>query len=295
MANKYLGREDAPFGEGLWAKLDEAMISTAKSQLVGRRVLHVDGPYGLGLKSIHLADVNVDVRLREFSESVEVAERGTQEEESDFDESVYPVEVHASGIIPVAAIRTGFMMGARDLANYEREQVSLDLASVAEGTLALAMAEDELVFYGSDVLGTFGLLNVPGSHTVKLSAWKKPGDAANDIIQALTELDSSGFHGPYTLVLAPSRYNLLYRRYAQGNQTEIGHLQTMATDAVIKAPILKDGGVLLTSGARFADIVLGQDMTIGFIGPVAGEFEFSISESLALRVRQPSAICVLQS
>ena len=27
---------------------------------------------------------------------------------------------------------------------------------------------------------------------------------------------------------------------------------------------------------------------------IAGEFEFSISESLALRVRQPRAMCVLQ-
>jgi hypothetical protein len=35
-------------------------------------------------------------------------------------------------------------------------------------------------------------------------------------------------------------------------------------------------------------------MSIGFIGPVGAEYEFSISESLALRVRHPGAICVLQ-
>ena len=58
---------------------------------------------------------------------------------------------------------------------------------------------------------------------------------------------------------------------------------------------MKDGGLLIASGTHFASIVLGQDMTIGFIGPVSGEFEFSISESLALRVRQAQAICVLQS
>jgi hypothetical protein len=40
--------------------------------------------------------------------------------------------------------------------------------------------------------------------------------------------------------------------------------------------------------------VLGQDMMIGFIGPSGGELEFSISESLALRVRQPKSICVLE-
>jgi uncharacterized linocin/CFP29 family protein len=207
---------------------------------------------------------------------------------------VYASEVLASAVIPVAMIRSGFTLGARDIANYEREGVALDLASVVEAAIACAIAEDDLVFNGSDVLGTYGLLNIPGNHSVKLSAWKKAGEAADDIIKALTELDSSGFHGPYSLALAPARYNLLYRRYPQGNQTEMAHLQSMVTEGIFKAPILKGGGLLLASGASFASIVLGQDMSIGFIGPVGGEFEFSVSESLALRVRQPRALCVLQ-
>jgi len=68
----------------------------------------------------------------------------------------------------------------------------------------------------------------------------------------------------------------------------------MVTGGVFKAPILESGGVLLASGRQFASIVLGQDMTIGFIGPAGGEVEFSISESLALRIRQPQALCVLK-
>jgi hypothetical protein len=36
-------------------------------------------------------------------------------------------------------------------------------------------------------------------------------------------------------------------------------------------------------------------MTIGFIGPVEENLEFSISESLALMIREPRAICVLRS
>jgi len=74
----------------------------------------------------------------------------------------------------------------------------------------------------------------------------------------------------------------------------MAHLQTMVTEGIFKAPILKDGGVLLASGKPFASIVLGQDMMIGFIGPSGGELEFSISESLALRIRQPKSICVLE-
>jgi len=71
------------------------------------------------------------------------------------------------------------------------------------------------------------------------------------------------------------------------------HVKTMVTEGVFKAPILESGGVLLTSGRQYASIVLGQDMTIGFIGPAGDRIEFSISESLTLRILQPKAICVL--
>lgn len=269
MANKYLSREDAPISAALWEKLDAAMIEMAKSQLAGRRLLYIEGPYGLGLKFIPLEDAVVSATAEA------------------------PVVV-ASTVLPVPLIRTTFILGTRDLANYERDGVALDLSTVTEAAIACARLEDDLIFNGQAKLRVPGLLNVPGHNKVKLSAWEKPGDAAEDVIKALTVLDNSGFHGPYSLALAPGRYNLLFRRYPQGNQTEMEHLQSMITAGIFKAPILKDGGVLLASGLQYASIVIGQDMSIGFIGPSEGDLEFSISESLVLRVRQPKSICVLE-
>ncbi|MGQ9494115.1 MAG: family 1 encapsulin nanocompartment shell protein [Anaerolineae bacterium] len=270
MANKYLSREDAPISAAVWEKLDATMIEAAKSQLVGRRLLYLEGPYGLGLKTIPLEDAVITA-------------------------AADSPEVVASSVIPVSLIRTTFVLGTRDLASYERDGVALDLHKVVEAAIACARLEDDLVFNGMAKLRVPGLLNVPGNNKVKLSAWEKTGDAAEDLIKALTVLDSNGFHGPYSLALAPSRYNLLFRRYPQGNQTEMEHLQSIVTAGIFKAPIFKDGGVLLASGLQYASIVIGQDMSIGFIGPAAGDLEFSISESLALRVRQPKSICVLEA
>ena len=56
MSNKYLARSDAPFGDEIWSLLDSAMIDVARSQLAGRRMLGLEGPYGLGLKMIPSAD-----------------------------------------------------------------------------------------------------------------------------------------------------------------------------------------------------------------------------------------------
>lgn len=262
MANKYLAREDAPFGSDVWEVLDATMKEVAKSQLVGRRVLDTEGPYGLGLKAVPLPDKETESGLI------------------------------ASQVLPVLLIQKPFTLGTRDIASYERDGLALDPGPVAEAALDCARLEDDLIFRGAPNVP--GLLMVEGSNRVALSSWDEVGTAADDIIQAITHLDNAGFHGPYTLALAPARYNLLLRLYPRGKQSELEHIQTMVSKGVFKAPILESGGVLLAANVRCASIVLGQDMNIGYIGPAADKQEFSISESLTVRVRQPGAICVLE-
>ena len=56
MATQLLNRDDAPFGEKVWEAIDAAVVGAAKSQLGARRILPVDGPHGLGLKSLPVRD-----------------------------------------------------------------------------------------------------------------------------------------------------------------------------------------------------------------------------------------------
>jgi len=262
MANKYLAREDAPLDQETWKVLDAAMMEAAKSQLVDRRLLHIEGPFGLGLKVVPLQDGEVEPGLI------------------------------SSKVLPVLLIQKTFTLGVRDLASYERDGIALDTSAVVQAAIECAWLEDGLIFNGKPPLP--GLLTAEGSNELELSSWDEVGTAAEDLIKAMTILDGAGFHGPYSLALAPSRYNLLFRRYPQGNFSEMEHVKTMVTEGVFKAPILESGGVLLASGQQFASIVLGQDMAVGFIGPVGEKLEFSISESLAPLIRQPQAICVLK-
>ncbi|MCX6675018.1 MAG: family 1 encapsulin nanocompartment shell protein, partial [Methanothrix sp.] len=142
--------------------------------------------------------------------------------------------------------------------------------------------------------GLPGLISSKGVSELKLSSWDAMGKAVEDVISAVTMLDKAGFHGPYSLALAPNRYNLLFRRYPQGG-TELEYIQALVTEGVLKAPIMESGGVLMASGRQYAAIVLGQDMSLGFIGPAGSEsLEFSLSESIALLIREPKAICVLK-
>jgi uncharacterized linocin/CFP29 family protein len=262
MTNKYLAREDAPFGSEIWGKLDTAMVQAVKQQLSGRRLLEIEGPFGFGLKSIPLADVQSDDGLK-FSQ--------TQ---------------------PLVWIQRDFELGTRDLANYEREKISLNVTPVMEAARACAELEDKLIFEGTD--DAPGLLTADGTQSLALSAWDEVGAAGSDLIKAITMLDDAGYHGPYTLALAPKNYNLLLRLYERGNRSELEHIKMMVTDGIVKAPVLESGGVLMASGRQYASIVLGQDLSLGFIGPAGDKVEFFLTESVALRVRVPEAICVLK-
>jgi len=261
MANKYLMQEDAPLSPELWELFNSTMIQIAKSELTGRKILPIKGPFGFGLRQISLSDVEIEPGI--FSPK----------------------------ILPLTYIHKTFSIHKRDLAAYEKEAVAIDLSPLIETTKECAKIEDKLIFEG---IASKGLLNSDGVLKVELTSWKTVGQAVNNVIEAVTCLDQAGFHGPYLLALSPERYNLLFRRYESGNQTEFEHLKTLVK-AVYKAPILKDCGVLIHESDVNASVVIGQDMSIGFIGPVGEKLEFSISESLALLLNVPSSVCVLSS
>ena len=56
MSDKYLHRADAPFGEKVWKAIDDVVIAAAKSTLTARRLMPIEGPYGLGMKFFARAD-----------------------------------------------------------------------------------------------------------------------------------------------------------------------------------------------------------------------------------------------
>jgi uncharacterized linocin/CFP29 family protein len=262
MDNKYLDRGSAPIGADAWKLLDDTMIATAKAQLAGRRIIGIEGPYGFGLKAIPMGD---------------------KEEKDGIVESTF---------IPVSLIKSEFRLGKRDLASYEKDRLAIDLKPVARAAIDCAAKEDDIIFHGTQ--GNPGLLNAKGSCSQALGKWDTIGTAADQVIAAVTKLDGAGFHGPYAMALAPAEYNLLLRRYPQGEGTELDHIRTIVTDGVVKAPGLKKGGVLLASGSQYASLAIGQDMTVGYIGPGANDLQFQVLESLALLVKVPESICVLK-
>jgi uncharacterized linocin/CFP29 family protein len=269
-SEQYLNRGDAPFGDSVWDQIDQTVVAAARGILSCRRLLHTTDPQGLGLKVLPFSDTAVS------------------------GETVKGVTVSSARTIPLAMIHSEFTLSVRDVAAYEQSGVPLDLTAAMQAAVALARQENQIIFNGLAPLGLAGLLNTPGNRSVKLRPWNQVGDAEQDVVNAVGELDAAGFSGPYSLALTSKSYNFLFRLYPQSELTELEHIRQIAADGVLKASAIPGGGVLVDTSGPFAVIVLGQDMMTSFVGPAAAHYQFAILESVALWVRAPEAICVLK-
>ncbi|MBE0448037.1 MAG: bacteriocin family protein [Actinobacteria bacterium] len=274
MGSESLSREEAPFSGEVWRKIDDTVVGAASSQLAGRRILEIEGPYGLGIKAVPGID-------RPVGESVSVGE--------------IKAELVSSPMIPLASIQSGFAIPVRDIASFEQTGIEFDLTGAASAAMAAARQEDTLIFLGSRALGVEGMTSLKAAGSYKLGSWDEVGRSIDDIIAAVGVLDKAGFPGPYAMALAPSRYNLLFRRFMQGNLSEFDLLKEVVSGGIVKVSILKDGGVVVASGKQFASIALGQDLVARFVGPEDGSYEFLLIESVAQRVKIPEAICILRT
>lgn len=269
MNTAYLHREDAQFGKALWEQLDETVIGAARTRLTGRRLLPVDGPYGPGMKALAVADR---------------AMAGTLSDR---------VCLRVAGLQPVPVIESSFTLSMRDIAAFETRGDRLGLEAAAEAALLCADQEDACVFNGVKDAGLEGLVNARGVQKSKLADWKEVGRAVDNILEAAGKLDAAGFHGPYALALPTSRFNALFRRYPDGNQTELEHLQQVVTGGIIKSHALASAAVLISPAKEWAAIAVGQDLTTSLVGPAGRDYAFVVFETVALRLSAPASLCVL--
>ncbi|MDD5704596.1 MAG: family 1 encapsulin nanocompartment shell protein [Kiritimatiellae bacterium] len=269
MSDKYLHRDQAPFGQAVWERLDATVVATARARLAGRRLLHVDGPYGLALTSLG----------GDSAVAQAVSDR---------------VTLRVPALTPLPAIASPFTLPVRDVAAFETNGAPLNLEPAARAAAACAEQEDDVVFNGIKSAGLPGLLTAKGSRTCKLGVWKETGSAVANILQGVNSLDEAGFRGPYALALAPALYNTLFRCYPQGGPTELEHLRQVVTEGIVKTAAVGAGGVLVAANREYAAIVLGQDLTTGFVGPAEADYAFTVSASVVLRLADPACVCVLR-
>jgi uncharacterized linocin/CFP29 family protein len=263
-----LMRGDAPLTDAQWQLIDATVGEVIGRVVVGRRILDLYGPLGFGAYTVPLYTYN----------------SATGE----------PVRAKVTRQLTLSTLAKDFIITAKDLELMNTGQ-PFDTAPVAAAVTQLALAEDKLIFSGDAGEGVEGLLNVTGRQTLPLGDWGEEGQALADVSAATAKLVSEGFYPPYFVAMHPLLYTKLQRVYGRRGVLEIELVEKQATGGVFASPsIPQDKVLVIAAQPQYVDLAVGLDIATGFVETTNLEHHFSIMETLALRVKQPGAVCVLE-
>ncbi len=261
-----LMREAAPFTPEQWELVDKVVKEVASQILVGRHFLNLYGPLGYGVYTVPLY-------------SYEVKD---------------PIRAQVARQLPLKVVSRDFIITVRDLDAFNRGQ-PFDIAPVAAAAAFCSYAEDELIFNGDPELGLEGLLTAQGRQSHPLGDWSKEGQALTDVSAAIAKLTAAGFYGPHAVVMHPLLYSMLHRVYGRRGIMEIELINKVAPAGVFASPVLPEDKVLVLSPKlQYVDLAVGQDMVVAYIETANMEHRFRVFETLAPRIKQAGAICVLE-
>ncbi|MBN1583171.1 MAG: bacteriocin family protein [Anaerolineae bacterium] len=255
-----LMRGDAPLSGEDWAKLNQVVIDVARQLLVGRQIVELTGPLGLGTQTVPMLSVGENDGVTRVSER---------------------------SFLTLSVLEQDFELAWQDLAAAQSQGLPLELGPAAAASAACANAEDRLIFSA--------LLNAQGRSTSKLGDWNEPGQALETIVSATAQLVANGFFGPFAIVLSPALYAKT-QRIAQGMGRLVSKLiSDVAEGGLFRSLLLAaNQGIVLAQGKHNLDLVVGQDLTVAYLGNEALNHHFRVLESLALRIKRPGAICTLE-
>lgn len=250
----------------LMNRIEAAAVDAARDVLSGRRIIDVEGPYGVGLTTVEVGNDDV------------CREPGPNE-----------ASAVVSRAVSVPMIYRRFAISKRRIVAWQEMGQPLNVKAAEDAAQAVAAREEEFIYYGQADFHLGGLLTVEGRRHVEAGNWENVDEVLNDVLAGVNELDSRGYRGPYGLALAPELYNNLFRRYAGSDLLQIEHLKRLCTRGIVKAAI--QGCVLIARDV--GSIVLGQDLQIAHLASDAAHENFAISESLVLKIEAPDAICTI--
>lgn len=287
---KYLMREQAPLTAEEWGRMDELVVQVARKILVGRRFLPLTGPLGAGVQT-------VAVDILAWSKGC-IHYTGTDAcgcESCQCEVDCSPITLSERAYLTLPIVHKDFRLFWRDIATARQLGAPLDLFAAGGAAAAVALAEDDLIFKGSEAHHLPGLLTAAGTK-LALASWGRVEAAFKNVTAAREILVQKGFYGPYALVLSPDLYATVQRIMPNTGRLEVQFLADLATVGVFQAPAMPaKTALLVATGPENLDLVVAQDLTAAYLGPDGMDHPFRVFESLVLRVKQSGAICLIKA
>ena len=275
-----LDRSSAPLTGEEWKRIDEAVVKTARTMLVGRKLIEVLGPVGPGVYSMPYATFS-------GKKPAGVDMIGDRED--------LVVEADRRITVNLPMIFKDFKVFWRDVEADRHLGIPLDVSSAAVAAADVALQEDDLIFNGREDLGHPGLLTAEGRLTVGIGDWKDGGGPLADAVKAVNALTTAGHYGPYAMAVSPFLYGQTVRVYGNTGMLELDQVKALLRGPVFPSSAIRDNrAVVVATGIQNLNLAIGQDLATAYTAAENMNHIFRVFETLALLVRRADAICTLE-
>lgn len=275
-----LDRSSAPLTGEEWNRLDEAVVKTARSMLVGRRMIEVLGPVGPGVYSMPYATFSG----RKAAGLDMIGDR---------DDLIVEADRRITVNLPM--VFKDFKIFWRDVEADRHQGLPLDVSTAAVAAAEVAVQEDDLIFNGHPELGHQGLLNAEGRLTVGVGNWEEGGGPLADAVKAVNALTTAGHYGPYAMAVNPFLYGQTVRVYGNTGMLELDQVKALLRGSVYPSAAIKEKkAVVIATGMQNLNLAVGQDLVTAYTAAESMNHIFRVFETLALLVRRADAICTIE-
>lgn len=263
----HLHRELAPVDDAAWAEIEEEARRSLRHFLTARKLVDFSGPHGWDHSALGLGRVASSAEGP--AEGVESRIRLTQ---------------------PLAELRTPFTLERAEIDAVERGAPDADWDPVVDAARAAALAEDRLVFRGFPAAGVRGIVETTPHDAIEITTDYER--YPNYVAQAVETLKRAGVTGPYAIALGPRCYAGVIETTEYGGYPLLEHLRMIVEGPVLWAPAVEGAVVMSQRGDDF-ELVVGQDLSIGYVDHDAERVRLFLEESLTFRAAGPEAAIAL--
>lgn len=254
-----LHRALAPISEDAWTRIESEARDAFEVYLAARKLVRFTGPKGWAKASVPTGGV------REIGDIDGVAAR-------------------MRVVQPLVELRATFTLDRRELETISRGNPKPDLERMIDAAKRIAAAEDRLVFMGHEEAEIAGIATANGHDPVTLT--DDFHAYPTSVVTALQRLRDAGVGGPYGIVLGPRCFRGLMTTVAEGGYPVYNHVRDLVKGPIVHAPSF-DGALVMTMEDDAYELVVGRDLSIGYLGHDAKTVDLYFEESLTFRLYEP--------
>lgn len=260
-----LNRSLAPISVKAWKFMDEEAREILKLKLNGRKVVDFIGPRGINYAAVNSG------------------------RKTELDKGISGVNYQLRSVLPLVEMRVPFRINKKELEALERGAVDIDLDPLVDAAKKLAEAENNLIFYGHSEAGIRGIAEASKQPELKVPDTSK--ELLVTITGAVKTLYNKGVGGPYLLLLSPELYSKIYKMSENGYPVNRKIKEIIGDNIKFVCGIDFKGMLMSTRGGDF-ELIVGQDISIGYERNTVDDLEFFFIESLTFRLNTPEAAVV---